>query len=30
MNTGGANAVVNNPLYKSQGKTGTNPLFQQQ
>jgi len=30
LNTGGANAVVNNPLYKSQGKQGTNPLFQEQ
>jgi len=27
MGTGGADAVVNNPLYKSQGKSGTNPLF---
>jgi len=30
LNTGDANAVVNNPLYKSQGKQGTNPLFQEQ
>jgi len=29
MNTASANAVVNNPLYKSQGKQGTNPLFKQ-
>jgi len=30
LNTGSANAVVNNPLYKSQGNQGTNPLFQNQ
>jgi len=29
MNAAGADAVVNNPLYKSQGKQGTNPLFVQ-
>jgi hypothetical protein len=29
MNSTAANAVVNNPLYKSQGKQGTNPLFKE-
>jgi len=27
MNTGSMDAIVNNPLYKNQGREGLNPLF---
>jgi hypothetical protein len=30
LNLGGVNAVTNNPLYRSQGTAGTNPIYQEQ